>query len=334
MKRQRMVIDAGNGNIKVAVGGQTALIPSVYSENDGSYIRGGFKLGEKDYIVGWDNYNRVDKVEILTRDDGKVESLHLLLAGAISAMKHVVSPTTALDLYILTLNGNQRDRIAEKVKEVSALSIDGTEYKNELNLVQIYPEGYGASLFAAKQFSEVERVAILDIGNGTLNLSQYHTASGYPRREMFYYTPYGFSSVVANCVSIFTEETSNGVVHEPLIREALVTNTYQYLSEYKGKNIEKTATKAVQVWLDNPKVKSTMVQVLNLLHKGVPVVACGGGFEVSRVQQGVLNVLNNHPLFYVPKNPISLGVTGLYDDLTAKTSTKPKEKSNDIQQAA
>jgi hypothetical protein len=317
-KKQRltMVVDAGNGNVKVAVGGQTELIPSVYSENEGSYIRGGFKLADKDYILGWDNCNRLDKVDILAKDDGKVENLHILLAGAVSAMKHVISAKVGIDLYLLTLNGNQRQRITEKVAEVSGLSIDGIDYQNDLKLVQLYPEGYGASLYAAKVFQEVSRVAVLDIGNGTLNLSQYHTKAGYPRREMFYYLPFGFSSIVSNAVTLFTEDTSNGVVNDGLIREAMVSNTYLYLSDYKGKNIEKTADKAVKVWLDNPKVKTTMVQVINLLNRGVPVVACGGGFEVSKVRDGISLVLGYHPLFHVPEKPISLGVTGLYEELT------------------
>lgn len=234
-------------------------------------------------------------------------------------MKHVISPKSAIDLYLLTLNGNLRDRIQEKVSEVASLVIDGVEYQNDLRLVQMYPEGYGASLYASKVFPDVDRVAVLDIGNGTLNLSQYHTKAGYPRREMFYYLPFGFSAIVNNAVTLFTEDTSNGVVNEQLVREAMVTNTYLYLSDYKGKNIEKTTDKAVKVWLDNPKVKTTMVQVINLLNKGIPVIACGGGFEVNKVRDGVANVLGNNNLFHIPENPISLGVTGLYHELATET---------------
>lgn len=321
VKKQRltMVVDAGNGNIKVMVGGQTELIPSVYSENDGSYIRGGFKLNGQDYIVGWDNYNRLDKVDILAKDDGKVESLHILLAGTISAMKHVITPKSAIDLYLLTLNGNLRERLAAKVAEVQELVIDGLSYQNDIRIVQMYPEGYGAAMYASKVFPDVDRVAVLDIGNGTLNLSQYHTKSGYPRREMFYYLPFGFSTIISNAVSLFTEDTSNGVVNDALVREAMVTNTYIYLSDYKGKSIEKQTDKAVKVWLDSPKVKTTMVQVINLLNKGIPVVACGGGFEVNKVRDGVAQVLGSHKLFHLPENPVSLGVTGLYHELASES---------------
>ncbi len=321
-EKKQLVIDAGNGNVKASVLGETEVIPSVLSQNCGDYIRGGFKWGEDEHwVLGWDNTGRIDKLEVINRDNGKLEYLPHLLAGTISAMRHVIDPRDNIDVHVLTLNNDKRSLIETAVQKAAVdLSVDGEPLNLKLSLKNVYPEGYGASLHAAKVYDGSTRVAVLDIGNGTCNLSQYHVGrAGMPRREIFRPIPFGVSSIVKNTVELYRNETSNGSVNEGLIRQALTTNTYRYLSTYDGVDIRDVTKRAVEVWLDSPEVHQLMIQTVALLQQKVPVVLCGGGFAIDVVKDEVIcRLAGNAPdetFLNVPTSPATLGVVVLAEVL-------------------
>ena len=313
---KHLVIDAGNGNTKVSIGGESEVIPSILSEIDGDFIRGGFKLNEQSYVMGWENINRTDAIVIADKDTGKLDYLHLLLAGALSSMRHAIEPGDTIAAHVMTLNTSRKDLITKAVEQLSEdFRIDGEEMKLKTKLAGIYPEGYGASLYAGSVFNGHRRIAVLDMGNGTLNLSQYHQSlTGLPRRESFAFVPFGMHSLIENISNLLCAETSNGRVDEALIRQALDNNSYQYLSNYEGVNIWNHAEKAVTVWSEQTKVKQLLVQCIRLIGANVPVVLVGGGFAAHVMQQKVQDILGSQgrkELIHVAESPVTVGVDGL-----------------------
>jgi hypothetical protein len=313
---KHLVIDAGNGNTKVAVAGESEIIPSLLSQNTGDYIRGGFSLSDEPWILGWDNINRSDAIVIADKDTGKLDYLHLLMAGAISSMRSVIEPDDKLAVHVLTLNPSRKDFIAEALTKLAQdFTIDGELMNLELKLAGVYPEGYGASLYAGAAFQNHKRVAVLDCGMGTLNLSQYHQSLiSLPRRESFTFIPYGVHSLIDILSDLLTGETSNGRVDNGLIRQALDSNSYRYLSTYEGVDIWNHACKAVDIWTEQPKVKQLLVQTLRQISAGVPVVLVGGGFAMHVMQQKVQQLLTSQghkDLVHIAETPLTVGVDGL-----------------------
>lgn len=313
---KHLVIDAGNGNTKVSIGGESEVIPSLLSNNDGNYIRGGFTLADEQWILGWDNVNRADVVSIATKDTGKLDFLHLLLAGAISSMRHLVNQGDSLKVHVLTLNTNKRQSIEASVNQsVQGLLIDNDDLGLTVDLAGVYPEGYGAALYACSLYPTHKRVAVLDCGNGTLNLSQYFQANdGLPRRESFSFIPEGVSKFVNRVSDLLLAETSNGDVDESLIRQALDSNSYRYLNSYEGLPIWEHAVKASTAWSENQKVKQMLVHCLRLINSGVPVVLVGGGFSFHCLSQRVTEVLTSQgrsELLKLADEPVTIGVDGL-----------------------
>lgn len=317
-KNKTMVVDAGNGNVKASLDGETEVIPSLLSANDGAYIRGGFKLGQEDWILGWDCVNRVDRIAIADQETGKLDYLHLLLSGAVSAMAHDIKPNSTVDLHLLTLNSDKRQYISEQVSRVNetGLTIDNEVFPLTLNLVNLYPEGYGASLYAAEAFKGHNRVAVLDIGCGTLNLSQYYVGKGFPRRESFAYVGAGVDAFMTIALQLMTSETSNGRVDETLLRQAIESNSYRYLSTYEGLHIWDLCERAAKVWVESAKVKSLLIQVKHLLSTHVPVVLAGGGISIACLRETLVNALGSSDLLHTPQSPGTIGVQGLADKLT------------------
>jgi len=313
---KHLIIDAGNGNTKVSIGGESEVIPSLLSQNDGNYIRGGFTLDSEQWILGWDNVNRADAFSIANKDTGKLDNLHLMLAGAISSMRHQVNSGDILKVHVLTLNTNKRDSIETSVaRSIQNLSIDNEDLSLAVELTGVYPEGYGAALYACSLYPTHKRVAVLDMGNGTLNLSQYFQAQdGLPRRESFTFVPEGVGKFVSKVSDLLTVETSNGDVDEGLIRQALDSNSYRYLNSYDGLNIWEHAVKATATWTEQPKVKQMLVHCLRLINSGVPVVLVGGGFSLHCLSQRVIEVLTSQghaDLLTLAESPVTIGVEGL-----------------------
>lgn len=322
-RAKTLVIDAGNGNIKLSLLGESELIPSVLSHNKGDYIRGGFRLADEDWVLGWDNLNRPDKQAVADSSTGKLDLLHLMLAGSISAMSHLLQPGDKLDVHLLTLNNDKLPKLQQAVEQAThELAVDGEPMKLQAQLARVYPEGIGASIYAAKVWEGHKRVAVLDMGNGTLNLSQYHTAKGFPRRESFTYVGAGVQTLVRLTCDLLTRETTNGNVDEVLVRQALDTNSYKYLSSYQGLDIWATASKATDTWIEQTKVRLLLTQAMRYLSSGVPVVCVGGGFSLHVVQQKVTEALaaqGHRDLVHVAEAPLTVGVDGLAEALVART---------------
>lgn len=319
-KAKTLIIDAGNGNVKVNLSGESELIPSILSNNCGDFIRGGFALADQQWILGWDNYNRPDKKAVADQSSGKLDCLHLMLAGSLSVMSHLLQPGDKLDIHLLTLNSDKKN-ILEKAVEIATadLSIDGEPMKLQAQLARVYPEGVGASLYAASVFPGVSRVSVLDFGNGTLNLASYFVGSpSKPRRESFSFVPCGVQKLVELTCDLMIAETTNGSVSENLVRQALDSNSYRYLDSYEGRDIWNTASKAVETWLELPKVRLLLAQAIHSLSFGVPLVCVGGGFSLHVVQQLVTKALGqqgNSSIIHVAKEPLTVGVDGLAEVL-------------------
>lgn len=308
----QLVIDCGNGNIKVMVNGEWEIIPSIYSHNNGNYIRGGFQLNGVDYIVGWDNEHRTaDKYAIVDQDNGKIENLDILICGAVSAMSYVIPAKSKVELHILTLNANQEDKIREKILGIQSFSKNKEDLGMEFSIGGIYPEGYGACVYGQNRYPDHKHVAVLDIGNGTLNLATYMKG----QRQSLSFAPKGYRSVIEAISEIMAEEMSNGAVDENLIRNALDRNTYLYRSDFKGRNIRKQTDKAIEHWLHDKKVKPMILKVIDLIEQGIPVVTCGGGFQCEAIANAFKKIIGVTDLFHIPESPIMLGVRGLYEDL-------------------
>lgn len=317
LKPQRpFVIDAGNGNVKVSFAGETEVIPSLLSLNDGNYIRGGFTLANESWILGWDNCNRIDATSVADSNTGKLDLLPLLIAGSVSAMRHCVEPKDRLAFHVLTLNNDKRQLISDAIQQATQeLAIDGQFLELDVELSAVYPEGFGASLYAASVYPEHRRVAVLDMGNGTLNLSQYHQSStSLPRRESFSFVPFGVSSLINYAKQLMASETTNGRVDVGLIRQALDSNSYLYLSDYQGTNIWDLALRAAKVWSNQSEVKSFLVQALRLVTSDIPVVLVGGGFAIHVMQQTVRDILTSQGKeanVHIAEQPLTIGVHGL-----------------------
>lgn len=324
-----MVIDCGNGNIKAMVGGKHLVMPSVISFNYEPVLRGAYSLNGQDVIVGRDNLKRPDRIEVVNVDNGKLEYLHYLIGGAISAMEQFIPRSCNLSLRLLTLNPKARPIIEEKLSLIKGFSIDGEKYNLNVKLASLYPEGYGASLYAAKQFPNAESVAVLDIGNGTINLSHYYMGGKYPRRESMEFYGDGFKTIIKAACDLYRNDTSNGDIRPDLMRDAFETNSFRYYYNLeKPTDVSKVADKAISAWLTNPNVKDMMRAVCKDLDFGIPVICCGGGFQVGKVYQGIHKALRQNENFHCPEFPLMLGVKGIYDHIVT-----PMELNNE-QQAA
>lgn len=316
----KLVLDAGNGNIKVVLNDESEVIPATYRKEKSNFVRGGFCLNEtEEYVIGWSNWNNVKAKAVIAQDNGKVELLPVLISGAIAAMEHTLRTDKddylPIDLYLVTLNPNLWSVLEEKVASINSIGIDGRVYKPTIILKNIYPEGYGAALSIKESAT---KTAVLDIGNGTLNISEYFNGSGTPRFQSYDYRPVGVSSYLEILTELFRTKTSNGRVNDRLLLDALVSNTYLYLNSYKGTDIRDLADEAATIWLENSMVKDFLVYVAGLMKKDIPVIGIGGGMGIDILRDKVTYVLNEASLggtLILPKDPVLLGVSGIASSL-------------------
>ena len=333
---QSILVDCGNSNIKAQLLNQqgqiveTLVMPSLISKRFSEFILGGFvkstKEGSESVVVGFDNEGRSDCLNMAENDNGKLEFLHYLLAGVVSAFEPHLRKDAEVNWFVLTLNPDKRRLIQDAITYASSLVIDGKPLKLKSVLANCFPEGGGAAFYAASTYSTYNRVAVLDCGFGTCNLSTYSTTGDFPRRASFRFVSAGVSKLFNVVSELLSNDTSNGRVDERLISVAITTNTNRYYSDYSGRDITNFVGTAAEYWLNDVKLKPLIIEVIRLLSSGVPVVAVGGGMMIKTLREAIeLVVLANVPdanLWRVPDNAHIIGVAGL-----GELASKPKQSN-------
>lgn len=326
---QTIIVDSGNSNVKAQLFDsqrnlvQTLVMPSLISKRYSDYILGGYQKDGESIVVGFDNEGRSDCISMAENDNGKLQFLHYLLAGVVSAFEPNLREDTDVSWYVLTLNPDKLDTLKNAVAYASAITVDGKPLKLKSTLANVFPEGAGAAFYAATTFPNTgsSLVGVLDVGFGTCNLSTYSTAGKFPRRASFRFAPVGVSRLLSVVSELLTNETSNGRVDERLITIAVTNNTNRYFSDYSGRDISTFVDTATEYWMNDSKLKPLVIEVIRLLNAGVPVVVCGGGIKIKAIREALeLNILANIPdanLWLVPENAEVLGVAGLGELLKA-----------------
>lgn len=324
-----LVIDAGNKNIKsllLTSKGQQIdknVIPSnLRFTNDCDFVEGGFKLNDNSGIVGWDNVNRHDTISIIDDSRGKIKYLPYLIAGTISHYTHVIKQSSVINCHVLTLQINERDAIQSAIDIINeGLTIDRVNLNIKLKLVDVYPEGFGNASLS----NDSDYVHILDIGGGTMNLSRYSLKGKTPRRQYFNFVPCGLNSLINLIKEELKYNSSNGVIDDYLLNQALETNTYTMYDSYEGNHIWEQCYKAAQSWISSKDVKKILIPVVNCLQRGEKVICCGGSWQLSLVKEVIIDtfkpMLSDNKLdnLIFPDDPTLSGVMGLQNILWKNT---------------
>lgn len=341
-KTTKVVLDAGNGRCKFAIGdyfdyftSQWAIVRKLPRD-----IAGAFSIDNKHYIVGDDIdcvADAIDQGSIASK--GKVEALPLMLIAALTYHPDILdnAPATKkrskdrkllLDIEVLSLADG--DELEESLKSMTAFQKDGINYEIHIVCFRHRVEGYGAAITANKLIQKIsprpKKFHILDIGNGTATITNYTASSTTPKAGL--QRP-GKGGGVASMLVHFSDKASigdgSGATYDRL-RRALERSKVDENGEYETRasmsqqNIGASIKPALQDWLANqPAVVNTFSRIDELLADGGYVFCCGGGFEIETVAHFISNLEQFKPYvdsghLQILPNPSTIALLGLIED--------------------
>lgn len=308
-----LTIDAGARFVKCLVNNQFHHFPSTYRIADGALplmLFGCFQWNGENYATGAtaemvegqleraSNANKIDRIHIwvlaaLTHNTG-------LLAELRDSKKRQKEPIRIrLELTMLTLSSALQSEIRALLEAIDSFVWEGQEFKVAIKNLKILPEGYGSALFACKNKPELQRFHVLDLGGGTLTLTEYLQSSpGKPAPVLQRIANGGgISSIITSVqIGLSKSDRSGARILPELIQESLRASTDKecfYLFGNRPKNIASSIKSALDDWLsDNPQCFNLLSFALSALLRNEAVFLTGGGFGCQIVTTWVINWLS------------------------------------------
>lgn len=354
-------IDAGARFVKATINGSFVHFPSVYRIVDEALpknIPGCFTLDGINYAAG--KSAQFAEGELITAsNNNKIEKIHIWVLSALAHDRKLLKSLQdtkgrksepariRLNIRMLSLSTALESDIKEALNQIEKFTWEGYDYLLQLGGWEMQPEGYGAAIAASSKYPELNQFHLLDMGGGTLTLSQYSVIkydSGL--NEPCPSAPLvanggGIASIIESIHIGLSKSDKSGVKIIPdLIQESLKSSSsksVEYLYGNKPKNIYKSVASALGDWVEeNPQVKRILTYSLAALLRKEAVFLTGGGFASEVVHEWVSSyLLKNVPNATLERleNSHEINVTGLAglpSLVPAKRARKPKKAQQDL----
>ena len=294
-----ITLDAGARFVKSLVNGLFCHFPSTYRVTESALplmLMGCFGWNGSNYACGYtaqmvegsleraSNANKIDKIHIwvlaaLTHNTG-------LLAELKASRKRKNEPARLrLNITMLTLSSALESQIRASLDAIDSFVWEGQEFKVSIKNLTILPEGYGSAVTIARHHPNLFRFHVLDLGGGTLTLTEYIQSAPLRPAPVIQHIANGggISGVITSVhITLSKSDKSGARIIPDLIQEALRASTDKecmYLFGNKPKNIATSVKSAMDDWLsDNPQVFNILSYALAALLRGEYLYLAGGGF--------------------------------------------------------
>ncbi len=337
----KVVLDAGNGRVKFAIGdyfdcftSQWAVVKKLPRD-----IAGAFTLDGKHYIVGDDIDCIADAQDQgSVSSNGKIAALPLMLIAALTQHPDLLDTAPSVEkrskdkkllLYVEVLSLADGDELEESLRSVEKFSKDGVTYFLNIQTFRHRVEGYGAAIRANKIVQEkapkTKKFHILDLGNGTSTITTYTASSTNPKAGL--QRP-GKGGGVASMLEHFSDKASIGdgkgatydKLRRALERSRVEGDEYKTRASMSQDNIGASIKPALQDWISTqPAVVNTFTRVDELLADGSYVFCCGGGFAIATVAHFISSLEQFKPYvesghLVILDEPATVALLGLMDE--------------------
>ena len=339
-----VVLDAGSHSNKSMIDGYENSFSSVFKEIKGdlpSGMAGCFSYKNKNYIVGELADGFPGKL-VHAFEDNKIKCLDIWLIGALtsdcdfldeliadkkSKNKYKNMPIRlSVELKLLSLSSSKKGDISKILSNLKSFTYRGKEFELSINNLDeefIYSEGYGAAL-TAKQSVNSKEFYILDLGGGTLTLTQYRNGRELPKAVNRHIATGGGMQIVAEQIyqSVTKSDMGGQEIRLSGIFAALKAcrskddgYTTPYCLGRKNIDISEQIPEGLQSWVDdNPTIKKVLTEARERLNSGYSIFATGGGFASVIISDWIKDYItedigtDNFQLF---DNPANINVTGM-----------------------
>lgn len=341
-----VVLDAGSKSNKTMIDGFENSFASIFKEIKGdlpSGMSGCFSYKNKNYIVG-DLCEGFSGDVIYAYQDNKIKCLDIWLIGALtsdcdfldnliddkkSKNKYKTMPIRlSINLKLLSLSSSKKGDISKILANLKTFTYRGKEFEvviNNLDEEFIFSEGYGAALTAKKLMVDTSAdFYTLDLGGGTLTLTQYRNGRSLPKAVNRFVATGGGMQIVAEQIykSVSKSDIGGQEIRLSGIFAALKackSKGSEYITPYclgcQNIDISKEIPDGMQSWVDdNPTIKKVLTEARERLNSGHFIFATGGGFASVIISDWIKAYLSQDILdfnFIVLENSANINVTGM-----------------------
>ncbi|MEM7556700.1 MAG: hypothetical protein AAF378_21900 [Cyanobacteria bacterium P01_A01_bin.84] len=339
-----VILDAGSHSNKSMIDGYENSFSSVFKEIKGdlpSGMAGCFSYKNKNYIVG-ELADGFPGELIYAFEDNKIKCLDIWLIGALtsdcdfldeliadkkSKNKYKNMPIRiSVNLKLLSLSSSKKGDISKILSNLKTFTYRGKDIELSINNLEdefIYSEGYGAAL-TAKQAINDREFYILDLGGGTLTLTQYRNGRELPKAVNRHIATGGGMQIVAEQIYKAVSKADMGG------QEVRLSGIFAALKACKridsgyhtpyclGRNnidISSEIPDGLQSWIDdNPTIKKVLTEARERLNSGYSLFATGGGFASAIISDWISDYLTediNSASFQVLDNCANINVNGM-----------------------
>ncbi|MEM7726053.1 MAG: hypothetical protein AAF208_06725 [Cyanobacteria bacterium P01_A01_bin.45] len=340
-----LVLDAGSHNCKAMVDGYSNSFASMFKEIKGelpSGMAGVFSYNNKNYVVGKLSQGFQGKETIHAFKDNKISKLDIWLIGALTydcdfldsliehptVNKYKSKPIQLhINLKLLSLSSGKKGDITKILTNINAFTYRNKEFQitfTNLEEEYIYSEGFGSALTAKSMSPDDREFYILDLGGGTLTLTQYFNGRDKPKANDRIIATGGGMEVVGECIfkAVAKSDMGGQGLEMSGIFAALKACRIKdgnYFTPYslgrKNIDISQSIPDGLDNWiLENPTIKKVLNEARRVLNAGHKVYATGGGFACGLIAQWISNYLIEEievAQFEVLSKPESINVTGM-----------------------
>lgn len=341
-----VVLDAGSHSNKSMIDGYENSFSSVFKEIKGdlpSGMAGCFSYKNKNYIVG-ELADGFPGDLVYAYQDNKIKCLDIWLIGALtsdcdfldeliadkkSKNKYKNMPIRlSVNLKLLSLSSSKKGDISKILSNLKTFTYRGKEFElaiNNLDEEYIYSEGYGASLTARKALPDSSReFFVLDLGGGTLCLTQYRSGRELPKAVNRFIATGGGMQIVAEQIYKAVSKSDMGGQEIRLsgifaALKACRRKDNEYVTPYclgrKNIDISGEIPDGMQSWVDdNPTIKKVLTETRERLSSGFAVFATGGGFSCAIIADWISAYVTEDvdtASFEVLDNSANINVSGM-----------------------
>lgn len=341
-----VVLDAGSHSNKSMIDGYENSFSSVFKEIKGdlpSGMAGCFTYKNKNYIVG-ELADGFPGDLVYAYQDNKIKCLDIWLIGALtsdcdfldgliadkkSKNKYKNMPIRmSVNLKLLSLSSSKKGDISKILSNLKTFIYRGKEFElviNNLDEEYIYSEGYGASLTAREALPDSSReFFVLDLGGGTLCLTQYRSGRELPKAVNRFIATGGGMQIVAEQIYKAVSKSDMGGQEIRLsgifaALKACRRKDDEYVTPYclgrKNIDISGEVPDGMQSWVDdNPTIKKVLTETRERLSSGFAVFATGGGFSCAIIADWISAYATEDidtASFEVLDNSASINVSGM-----------------------
>lgn len=338
-KRINIIIDAGNGRVKFAIGDYFDHFPSIVTivKQPSQFLAGAFSIKNKHYIVGDDQDSIPDYEDrhlISQTKDGKTQFFpHMVIAAltyhpdvlssAVRANKQNNVRKLLIDIDCLALT--TATNLKKELDKVSEFTKDGITYQIEWGYLTQLAEGFGAAIVANQMIKKLDQTAkmfhILDMGRGTLTLTPYGVAEDKPICRLQKPGRGGGVSIVLEYFA-YKANTGDGESYDlERLSKALDRSrvnpdgSYSTRASMSNEDLGERIKAALNDWITkHPSVIPIFRKVDDALTDGGYVFCTGGGFKIEPIS----HYITSHPTFknykerlIVLPSPQDINLTGL-----------------------